>query len=261
MKIKRICSFLRYCARSIGKVGPLSAAKWIFATAQLNLKLSRPTHVSIRPRFLKHPVKLRARTSDPFVFRQVMIEDEYRPITSLSLVNIIDLGANVGLASVYFLSSYPAARIFAVEADVDNFNACGANLAPYGERARVIHGAAWSKRTTLTLHRRTCAADNTVNDQGGGESSEIMVEGWDIGSLIELSGFEQIDLLKIDIEGAEKYVFSEGAANWLPLVRNICIELHGDACRQAFFFALADYDCDKSHSGELDLCLNLRRKT
>jgi FkbM family methyltransferase len=244
----------------ITRVGVLSGVKWVFATAQLNLNISRPSDMNVQPRFLNCPVKLRARTSDPFVFRQIMIEVEYRLLTRLPLANIMDLGANVGLASAYFLSRLPEARIFAVEADLDNFNACCTNLTPYRERARVFHGAAWCRRTTLTLNRKSCATDNTVTEIGSGESHEIAVEGWDIETLVGLSGFEQIDLLKIDIEGAEKYIFSERAGNWLPFVKNICIELHGDDRRQAFFSALADYDYEQSKSGELDMCLNLRHK-
>jgi hypothetical protein len=46
-----------------------------------------------------------------------------------------------------------------------------------------------------------------------------------------MSGFAQVDLMKIDIEGAETTVFRIDVSNWLGRVRNICIELHGQACR------------------------------
>ena len=86
------------------------------------------------------------------------------------------------------------------------------------------------------------------------------MQGWDLASLIEMSGFPQVDLLKIDIEGAEAEIFCAGVSNWLPRVRNLCIELHGAACRKAFFSALAGYDFERAHSGSLDLCTNLRLK-
>ena len=65
-------------------------------------------------------------------------------------------------------------------------------------------------------------------------------------------------LMKIDIEGAEEAIFSADVSGWLPRVRNLCIELHGEKCRKAFFGALTDYDFDHSISGELDICTNLR---
>ena len=81
-----------------------------------------------------------------------------------------------------------------------------------------------------------------------------------LGSIIEKSGFTEVDLLKIDIEGAEREIFSADVSNWLPRVRNLCIELHGQACRVAFFDALAGYDFVHAQSGELDLCTNLQPK-
>lgn len=258
MNFKRLGRFLRYCASAPRTVGVAPACQWIFSTAQLNLKFSTPEVVSVRPRFLKHRVKLRARTSDAFVFRQIMIENEYLPLKDLHAQTILDLGANIGLASAWFLNQFPEACVFAVEADLDNYKACCANLAPYGDRARVIHGAAWSKRTTLVLRRAKCAADNRVEETRAGDTGEIRVEGWDMGSLIEMSGFESVDLLKIDIEGAEAEVFRADSGGWLPLVRNLCIELHGGSCREAFSQALTNYEFQHSQSGELDICKDLR---
>ena len=258
MTIKRVTGFLRYCASACSTVGLVPTCQWVFGTAQLNLNIATPRLLNVRPPFLKYPVKLRARTSDPFVFRQIMIENEYLPLKDLRVETILDLGANIGLASAWFLNRFPAATVFAVEAAADNYPTCKENLAQYGSRARVLHGAAWSSRETLTLRRKSCAADNSVHESGTGHPDEVQVEGWDIASLIEMSGFKQVDLLKIDIEGAEAEVFRADVSQWLGRVRNLCIELHGEECRKAFFGALAGYDFEHTQSGELDICTNLR---
>jgi FkbM family methyltransferase len=257
---ERVSRFLEYCAKASSTVGVAPTFQWIFGTAQLNLNIAWPRFLNLRPRFLKHPVKLRARTSDPFVFRQIMIENEYLPLKDLRVATILDLGANIGLASAWFLNRFPDATVFAVEADADNCAACRENLAAYGIRARVVHGAAWSSRAALTLLRKSCAADNFVESAGATAGGQIQVQGWDLASLIEMSGFAQVDLLKIDIEGAEEVIFRAKVSSWLPRVRNLCVELHGKACRDAFFGALADYDFEHGQSGELDLCTNLRPK-
>lgn len=64
------------------------------------------------------------------------------------------------------------------------------------------------------------------------------VEALDVRSLIDMSGIERVDLLKVDIERGELAVFGESAESWIPKVRNICIELHGKDCEEAFFHAL-----------------------
>jgi FkbM family methyltransferase len=232
----------------------------MFATAQLNLGLSAPSRIAVHPRFLKYPVTLRAKSSDPFIFRQIMIENEYEPLTSLSVSAILDLGANAGFSSAYLLSKFDTARLFAVEAEHSNFKACQKNLAPYQDRVRVIHAAVWSRRAPLTIQSNSCEANFWVKEAEASDTSNVGVMGWDVASLIDLSGFDQVDLLKIDVEGAEEKVFAEGFDTWLPRVKNICIELHGAHCRNTFFSALQGYDYQHLQHGELDICLNLVRR-
>jgi len=260
MRIERVTNFLGYLATASRAIGVPATLKWLYGTAQLNLKIDWPSVLSVQPLCLRYPVKLRARTSDPFVFRQIMIENEYRPIKDLRVATIIDLGANVGLASAWMLSNFPEASVFSVEAATDNFACCRDNLTPYGDRARVLHGAAWSSRTDLALHPQVCAADNKVETISAGDAGAVFVKGYDLASLIEMSGFEQVDLLKIDIEGAESEVFGVEVSKWLGRVHNLCIELHGQQCRDIFFEALAAYDYEHMVSGELDVCTNLRPK-
>jgi hypothetical protein len=95
MKIERVNKFLRYCATASSIVCVVPTFQWVFATAQLNLNIAVPRFLSVRPSFLKYPVKLCARTSDPFVFRQIMIENEYLPLLDLQMATILDLGANI----------------------------------------------------------------------------------------------------------------------------------------------------------------------
>src|SRR5215211_4889853 len=51
----------------------------------------------------------------------------------------------------------------------------------------------------------------------------------------------QIDILKIDIEGAETFLFSADAP-WLEYVKHILIELHSDANVKQFENAVRHYD-------------------
>lgn len=259
MNLHRLKGFSRSCATAPRAIGLVPACQWIFSTIQYNLKFNNPEFVKIQPRFLRFPVKLRARTSDPFVFRQIMIENEYLPLKDLSPLTLLDLGANIGLASSWFLSQFPEVRVFAVEADRDNYALCCENLAAYGDRAKVIHAAVWSGRKMLVLHRKSCSADSHVEETARQtEQGEEYVQGVDVASLIAMSGFERVNLMKIDIEGAEKEIFRCDSGSWLSRVDNLCIELHGDPCRNTFFQALVPYTYVHSQSGELDFCRGLR---
>jgi len=217
----------------------------------------------MKPRRARHPVVARLRgSSDMDAFSQIFAWDEYACLRSIPSPRwILDLGANVGYSSAYFLSCFPTASVIAVEPDPDNCNLCRRNLAPYGKRARVVPGAAWSACSRLSLSRGTFGDGREWATQVfAGSGPEGCVDGYDIPSLLELAGAEWIDILKVDVERSELEIFGDGSSSWLPKVRNICIELHGADCREVFLRALEDFDYDPGVSGELTTCRNLHRK-
>ncbi len=195
------------------------------------------------------------------VFHQIFICEEYSALRGLENVSqVLDLGANVGYSSAYFLSCFPNSRVLAVEPDDENFEVCRMNLKPYGDRATCLHGAIWSERTSLSFARETLGAGQEWGRrvQRPPEGSAGECHAWDVDSLIEIAGARQVDLLKVDVERAELAVFGETAKQWLFRVRNICIELHGPDCQQTFFHALAGLDYELEYSGELTICKHIR---
>ena len=261
-KIIRALKNFRHWVKSAGWRATLT---WSVYRAKKALGFQQPSSLKIKPRQARYPVIARlGGSSDMSVFDQIFVFDEYACIrTILSPRLILDLGANVGYSSAYFLSCFPTATVVAVEPDPDNFELCRKNLAPYGDRAKVVHGAVWSRCSKLVLSRGTFRdgrewATQVRNNEGS--EDEATVEGWDVLSLLQLAGGGQVDLLKVDIERSELEIFGGSSASWLPKVRNICVELHGPDCKEAFLDALKDFDYDLGNSGELTLSRNLRRR-
>jgi FkbM family methyltransferase len=240
-------TYQRRLARQLGAVQALR-----FRAAMLSARagLRQDPTIALHPAALTHPVALRLASTDAEVFGQVLTDLEYAPAVAPDARIIVDCGANIGLASAYFLSRLPLARVIAIEPFPANAELCRRNLAPYGERARVIEAAVWNSCTTLAL-TATAGAEWAVQvREDGGAGS---VRAIDIPSL----ALPVIDILKVDIEGAEAALFDETAARWLPTVRNIVIELHGPDCGARFRDALSCYHFRESHSGDLTLCLDL----
>ncbi len=229
------------------------------------LGVRQPATWRVHPQQVQHSLTARlGNSSDMSVFDQIFINEEYACLRGLKdPLLLVDLGANVGFSSAYFLSLFPKSRVVAVEPDDRNIAICRTNLSPYGRRVLLLHGAVWSTTTRLCLSRGTFGdgrewATQVCEPIRVGMVAEI--DAWDVASLIEMAGGGTVDLLKVDIEGAELSVFGKFANAWLPQVRNICIELHGRDCEQAFFAALAGYCYELEHSGELTICRNLRSK-
>lgn len=229
------------------------------------LKLPQPPTMILKPRRALHPLIARSgASSDMCVLDQIFLCDEYSPLRSIECPKLIlDLGANVGYSSAYFLSCFPSADVIAVEPDPRNVEICRRNLAPYGNRARIIKGAIWSEQCRLKLARSGYADGRDWATQVlpvEDAQDEEAVEGWDVESLLQLAGKQQIDLLKIDIERSELELFGAGSRLWLEKVRNLCIELHGLDCERVFFKAVSDFEYDLSTHAELTICKSIRRK-
>lgn len=213
------------------------------------------TPYQLRPTGADLPLWLRANTSDRQVFSQVFVEREYACLDNVAHPQlIIDCGANVGYTSAFFLSRFPSAHLVAVEPDPGNFAMLQKNLGGYGTRVTAVRTAVWSHAVGLKLSR---GADDDrdwavqVRPLRDNEAPDLIAT--DIGHLLESSGFDRIDILKIDVEHAEVEIFGRGFESWLDRVDHIAIELHGEDAHDAFFGALDPAEFTFSHYGELTI--------
>jgi FkbM family methyltransferase len=205
---------------------------------------------------LAHPLWFRHGTSDVLAIRQVFVRHEYRWLHHLqNIQTIVDIGANIGAAAVAFLHQFPKARLIAVEPAAGNFAVLQQNLAPFADRAVAVHAAVWPTPARLQLHGGfRDSLDWSFQVRPAQDiSAEPSVEGITIPQLLEQQRIDGIDLLKIDIEGAEGELF-RGDTSWLTRVRHLCIELHDDDCRQAFEHALQPYPHACDTHDETTLC-------
>lgn len=234
-------------------VGPVGACKYAALRGVAR-------EVRVRPRTILHPIAIRRATSDYEVVRQVFLEKEYAPLDHLADVEtVLDLGANVGYASAWFLSHFPRAQVLAVEPDPENFAQLTRNLRAYGARARRVRAGAWSHRCGLRIarapYRDGRAWARQVEPCGPGEAPEF--PGLDVPALLDLAGWRRVSVLKVDIEGAEVVLFGEGADRWLGAVDAFAVELHDDSAfgsgSTAFARAIEGRGFVLSTSGELTI--------
>jgi FkbM family methyltransferase len=137
---------------------------------------------------------------------------------------ILDCGANVGLASLFFARRYPKARISAYEADPALAGMLAENLSQNGiSQTHATHAAVWTTNGELTF--RCEGSDSGMIDSLPGAiagRSEVTVRSIRLRGLLEA---EPIDLLKLDIEGAEDAVLAD-CEPMLHRVRALILDLH-----------------------------------
>jgi len=213
-------------------------------------------------------IKLRKRpSSDMDVFSQIYHYLEYKPVVETfqkyfpnhKKLNIIDAGSNVGLTSVYLSPFFPNSNYITIEPDSSNFESMSFNLATNGiQNAVKIKGGLWSKNANLKLVK-DFRDKNDWSIRVEETTEEADLKAFSIQYLVEQQQFKTIDILKIDIEGSEKEVFTGSSADvsFLAYTKCIAIEIHDEFdCRKAIYAILDHYNFSYFESGELTIGIN-----
>lgn len=188
----------------------------------------RPIVVEVELASLGTGVLLRSHTTDISVLGELVVGKSYVPAAEVlddNISTIVDLGANTGLAARWFLERFPTARILSVEPEPTNVEALRQNLASYGERAKVIAACVGSRERNVALDTASGEFGVTMleleDPEMAGDARVINME-----SVISALGSNAIDLLKCDVEGAERELFESGG-DWISGVHVMSVECHG----------------------------------
>ncbi len=208
-------------------------------------------------------IRARANDSDLVMFEQVFVERDYGFDLGFEPATIIDAGANAGYATLFFHLRHPAAKIIAVEPDPSTFETLTQNTAGIAQ-VSTVRGGLWSGRRTLTIANPDapkCMISLRLADAPG----EGAIEGYGVPDLMQMMDIGIIDVLKIDIEGGELEVFTANAAEWLPKVRVLMVELHDrvrPGCAAAFYSAIRGMRFSQWQKGDVIAIINedLRRR-
>lgn len=120
---------------------------------------------------------------------------------------VVDLGANIGLSALFFLTRRPDCVVHAVEPAPVNQTRLRANLAPYADRVHLDHRAAAPHGGHADfLVESTGRLGGLAAYTGARVGSTITVETVAVADLLAgvLEREGRIDLVKIDTEGSER---------------------------------------------------------
>lgn len=189
-----------------------------------------------------HAIYLRPFSTDRQVFREIFLFRTYSFNINTSPRVIVDAGANIGLSSVFFAHRFPAATIYAIEPETSNFRCLRRNIEKYSNIIGV-QTALWSRDVALKIHDQH---ENqwafTVEECKKGDPQAFTAMS--LTSLMQCYQLDTIDILKLDIEGAEREIFFENHDYWLIRTKVIIIELHDwikPGCSSTFFKTIAKY--------------------
>ena len=215
-------------------------------------------------------IKLRKNPSSDFeIFNQVFLFKEYLPVVkaynsnfnikSDMTFNIIDAGSNIGLTTLFFLDYFQNASIICIEPEIENFKILEFNLDSLKNREVIkINGALWSSNCKIKIvndFRNKSSASFRVQES----NQKNDIAAYSISQLMADYNFEVLDILKIDIEGSEKQLFTHPTSNleFLKLTKCIAIEIHDEFdCREEICNILLDFGFVLFPEGELTIGIN-----
>jgi len=204
-------------------------------------------------------------SSDSDVFQQIILEKEYEFVVnllsqhSIEVNTIIDAGANTGFTSMYLSAYFPNSRIIALEPNKDTFQRLRQNIELNNlSKIELVPLGLWNKDTYLKANYdfRDQQAWSFRLEETSDENDKLF-EVISMTTLMKKYQLQGVDLLKIDVEGAEKEIFDANAdLSWLKAVKVIAVEIHDEfECRENIEGLLRN-QFELSFSGELTIGVN-----
>jgi len=215
-----------YCIRTVHRPGA-------FLLRYLSNSGSYPHQVTIRTPVGPVRPMLFSR-HDLLTVNEVFCRRDYGD--GVGLATVVDVGANIGIATLWFLVRSPSCFVYCVEPDERNALRLEQNLAPFSGRFSLTRAAAGRKAGTGRFWREPSGryghllADGSPAhpaESGGSAFAEVQVVA--IDALLDevLASRGSIDLLKVDTEGTEEDLIDAIPPQTRARVRRVFYELPG----------------------------------
>lgn len=185
--------------------------------------LKHQTDTRLKHHLYKNKYKVYFRDGPTFLLsiNELFINEFYKFRTNKDRPKIIDCGSYIGTSILYFKVNYPNAVIIGFEPDEKNYTLLKSNLDNWNfTDTNVVNAAIWINNESITFNS-VGNMSSRIETNGNGNNNKI-VKSVRLKDLLN----EEIDFLKIDIEGAEYSVLKDCSDN-LDNIKNLFVEYHG----------------------------------
>jgi FkbM family methyltransferase len=181
-------------------------------------------YVPIHLRCLDGPLLARPFSTDPQVIKEIFGDQIYRPIRGTVFTSVLDCGANGGVFAAYAKAQAGSElrAYVGVEPDPDSF-------ALLTEQVRLRGMAPISTLMEVAVSDQDATANFDTNGNSWThrlmEGGKLVVQTLTVNSILDRAGLQEVDLMKLDVEGGEKQVL-ESWPTWCHRVKCVVVELH-----------------------------------
>jgi FkbM family methyltransferase len=164
-------------------------------------------------------VRYRLNKGDLHSIREIWFQETYRLPFPVTTGVLLDLGANIGMASVWLTKKYKFTRVIAVEPDSSNAQLARENLELNRINGIVLEAAVGPKEPSARFESSEYSNQGKLSEHGS------LVPVTTVGTILQTCAVTHLALVKIDIEGSEQSLF-DGPLEWLSRTDAIIIEFH-----------------------------------
>lgn len=216
----------------------------------LNSNKTNSELISFRLKETKgNPLFVRPNTTDAKVLRDTFIWKYHVPPFHLEENStILDLGSNVGYTMAHYAYLYDNSKIIGVELDKSNCKLAQKNLEPIKNQCTIINAGIWSSNEIMSYGGdEEWGFKILSNSETSGSIRTVKAKT--IDTILDDCNIENVDFMKIDIEGAEKEIF-KNPEKWINRIKSIKMEIHPPATYEWCLNILEKYDfqCSKQEN-------------
>jgi FkbM family methyltransferase len=136
---------------------------------------------------------------------------------------VVDIGSNIGLSALYFLTRSAEVRCHLYEPDPRNVSRLRGNLSSYGDRYVLTEAAVADRSGSVLFGREPTGRYGGIGSRHGDQIEvECLHVDEVLSRVLELEG--RIDMLKIDTEGLENQTVNAIDRDLLAHVGVLCFE-------------------------------------
>lgn len=146
------------------------------------------------------------------------------------VATVLDVGANLGAASIFFSSLYPSAKVFALEPAGAPFELLRENTTAWPNVVTLRHGLSSLRRTAMLHHSAHDSVEASVRRSIRSSDGSEEIELHDVGEFLSRHGIGAVDVLKLDTEGAETEVLGAFGSR-VRFVKLLYVEYHSERDR------------------------------
>jgi len=164
-----------------------------------------------------------------FLLHEIFVNGTYSFTASTPSPRIVDCGANIGMATLFFKRLYPASSITAIEPAGETFERLQLNVAKnHLQDVTLVNAAIAEREGSMAMHDEHGHPGSLIATTGSAPAAARNVPAITLSSLLDRS----TDFVKLDVEGAEYGIVREIIASGrLRHVRQMVLEFHDAGTR------------------------------